>query len=75
MRNIYERAVAEMDPQDIDHSNTGTDLYLRVTDISRTMVAEYEFRRQVTTFIDQIDHNLWFDIPFAYTPGWERRCR
>ena len=73
MRNIYERAVAEMDPRDID--NHEIDLYLRVNPISRKLVAEYEFKSQVKTFIDNIDHKLWYDIPFAYTPGWERRCR
>lgn len=43
-----------------------SDLYVKVTPFSKAIVSNYEFKHLVTTFIDQIDHELWFEIPFAY---------
>lgn len=71
MRNIYECAVAIMQPKDIDH--WCSDLYLKVTDESKALVSEYEFNNHVKTFIDAIDHVLWYEIPFAYTPYYSNR--
>lgn len=70
MTNIYEEAVKIMNPKDIDHWQT--DLYLKVTSKSRRLVEGYEYRNLVETFVDNIEHELWYDIPFAYKPGWER---
>ena len=61
---LYNKAVETMEARDIDHHYS--DLYLRVNKISRDLVNNYEYKNQVETFIDQIDHVLWFDIPFAY---------
>lgn len=70
MRDIYEKALQVMSPAEIDHD--GTNLYLKVTAESRRLVAEYDFPRQVTTFRSAIaPHDLWYEIAFAYTPGWE----
>lgn len=73
MTNIYEEAVRSMNPEDI--ANWQTDLYLKVTPESRRLVEKYDYKNLVETFIDNIDHELWYDIPFAYTPGWEGRGR
>lgn len=71
MRNIYEEAIRIMKPEQIDHH--ATDLYLMVTKESRELISRYEFKRNVTTFVSAIaPHVLWYEIPFAYTPGWER---
>lgn len=66
--NIYSAAVEQMKPKDIDHCNS--DLYLRVNDISKKLVNEFKFKNLVTTFIDQIDGVLWYEIPFAYLPDY-----
>ena len=63
--NIHELAAQRMAPEDIDHH--GIDLYLRVNDISRELMNEYKYKRLVETFIDNIDHVLWYDVPFAWT--------
>ena len=73
MTNIYKEAVRNMNPKDI--ANWQTDLYLKVTPESRQLVENYDYKNLVETFVDNIDHELWYDIPFAYTPGWERRGR
>jgi hypothetical protein len=62
--SIYDKAVSNLPARDIDHHRS--DLYLRVTPASTVLVNEYEFKNQVTTFKDNIEHVLWYDIPFAY---------
>lgn len=64
MRNIYDLAVQQMPQEDIDHHES--DLYLRVTPVSKRLIEEYEFKGNVTMFIDQIDHVPWYEVPFAY---------
>ena len=34
--------------------------------ITIRIVSNYEFRNLVSTFVDQIDNELWFDVPFVY---------
>ena len=48
MVNIYERAFKEMKLDEIDHHYS--DLYLKVTPVSKRLVSEYEFKNQVETF-------------------------
>ena len=49
-----------------DFSNHYSDLYVRVTPISKSFVAAYEFKNLVTMFIDNIEHVPFYEIPFAY---------
>lgn len=73
MTNIFERAAKTLPAEFIDHHET--DLYIKVTPESKALVREYDYRSNVETFRDQITGTLWFDIPFAYTPGWDRANR
>ena len=66
MTNIYEKAQAALPKDDISH--WCSDLYLRATEASKALIESYDFRQNVKTFIDQIDHVKWYEIPFAYTP-------
>jgi len=67
--SIYELAVQQMEAKDID--NHCSDLYLRKNEISTRLVNEYEFKQNVTTFKDQIDHDIWYEIPFQYPKYYE----
>ena len=69
MKNIYKQALMKMNEKDIDHYNS--DLYLRVNSISKKLIKEYNFKENVETFVDEIDHELWYDIPFAYLPFYK----
>lgn len=68
-QDIYMEMVQAMPADQIDHWQS--DLYVKVTDVSKEIVERYHFKNSVTTFVDQIDHELWFNIPFAYTPFWK----
>lgn len=63
---IYQKLSVVLPSNDMGHHYS--DLYCRVTHDSMDIVHRYEYRRQVTTFTDQITGALWYEIPFAY-PG------
>ena len=69
--SIYNEAVKIMSPEQIDGHES--DLYLMVTPESKKLVADYEYKFSVKTFVSAIaPHVLWYDIPFAYAPYWDR---
>jgi hypothetical protein len=53
-------------------TNHASDLYAKVTPESEAIIDRYEHKQHVTRFRNQIDKELWFDIPFAYAPFWEQ---
>ena len=55
---------AGMKKEELD--NHCDDLYVKVNEISKKIINNYEFKNNVTTFTDDIEHKLWYDIPFAY---------
>jgi hypothetical protein len=69
--NLWERVKAAGIPFD----SHATDLYIPVTEETRKLIADYEHKSIVTTFVSNIDKKLWFDIPFAYIPAWEAKSR
>lgn len=73
IRDIYAAAVAVLPASDIGHY--ATDLYIRVTRASIGLVQRYRFRNLVTTFKAADGSGMWYDVPFAYTPEWERHAR
>jgi antirestriction protein len=57
---------------DSDISHWNSDLYLRVTPETTAIIDGYDFKNQVSTFIDEIDGKPWYEVPFAYDPAWNR---
>ena len=57
----------------VEISNWCSDLYIPVTEETKKLVAAYEFPQNITTFIANDDGKLWYDIPFAYTPYYNRK--
>ena len=58
------------------HSNWVTDLYIPVTDRTRAMLRQFPTEdSNKTTFTNQVEGGLWFDVPFAYIPAWEAKQR
>lgn len=66
IENIYLEAFKRLPLKDIDHASFSSDLYLRVTPESKKIVLNYRWHQNVTTFRDNIDHVLWYEIPFAF---------
>lgn len=57
---------------EIEHHES--DLYCRVTQVSQGIVDRYRKNGlSAYTFVDNIEHKLWFDIPFMYEPFWQNK--
>ena len=60
--------------EDIDHHET--DLYLRKTpEVTAKVINKLPdtYKKNVTTFIDDIDHVTWYEIPFVFPRGKRRK--
>lgn len=64
--NIYLEAFKTLPLKDIDHNSFSSDLYLRVTPKSRKLIDRYKYSNNVSTFRDNIEHKLWYEIPLAF---------
>lgn len=42
-----------------------SDLYIPVNEQTRSLIENYEYKNNVTMFINQLDGKKWYDIPFA----------
>lgn len=45
------------------------DLYAMATPEAFTILARYQFRDNVSTFVSPLDGKTWFSVPFAFRPG------
>ena len=50
-----------------------SDLYAEKTPESKKIIDKYEFKKNVTTFINQKNNKVWYDIPFANQDWWDKR--
>ena len=65
-KSVFRHALEALPACDIDHH--ASDLYIRVTPESQALLDRFQYRHMVTTFIDNIDHVRWYDLPFCYNP-------
>lgn len=75
-KTLLYKARQLMKPEEIaTYESSGSDLFLKVTPVSTALIEQYDFKENVKKFIDAIDHELWYEIPFANTDWWEaRKC-
>jgi len=69
-KTLYEQA-KELGVEIGSHES---DMYIPVTPDTQELINNYRFKSQVSRFISNIDSKLWFDVPFAFTPWWDKRC-
>jgi len=73
-KTLLHKAREQMKPEEIDSQHeVGSDLFLKVTPVSTALIKQYDFKKNVTTFVDAINHELWYEIPLANTDWWETR--
>ncbi len=47
--------------------NNCSDLYVKKSDeVVKWLAKNYEFYKNINVFVNQLDGNLWLDIPFGY---------
>ena len=66
--DLQKRVITEMSAKDVDVQWFGTDLYLRKNEVSKAIVADYDYKWMVSQFVDAIDHEVWYEVPFAKFP-------
>lgn len=71
---------AECVARGIPCHNHESDLYIPVTEETRALVKHYtnpppghHALARPETFQNQVEGGLWYDVPFAFTPWWEKR--
>ena len=72
--NIYEYAVKLLPAEDIDHHES--DLYIRKTPESTALINKMQYKNSglLSTFRSNIEpHDIWYELPFCYTPVWQER--
>ena len=73
-KTLLYKARQQMKPEEIaTYESSGSDLFLKVTPISTALVEQYVFKGNVKKFIDAIDHEPWYEIPFGNADWWEAR--
>ena len=54
-------------------ANHYSDLYCPVNEVTRALIRKHGGYDGVSTFINQVEGGLWFDVPFMFDPFWEKR--
>lgn len=73
-KTLLHKAREQMKPEEIaTYESSGSDLFLKVTPVSMELIEQYDFKENVKKFIDNIDHEPWYEIPFGNTDWWEKR--
>lgn len=63
--SIYKELINKgIKPNEI--SSHCSDLYVVKNAISEQYIQNYTFRESVSSFISQVDGEIWYDIPFGY---------
>jgi hypothetical protein len=47
-----------------------SDLYVPVTKETTKILKDHPMGINATTFTNQVEGGLWYDVPFAYDPFW-----
>ena len=62
--NINRLCVSCLSSMHIDHH--ASDLYIRKNDVSDFIIDRLNNKSLLSTFIDNIDHDTWYELPFCY---------
>ena len=70
MKSLYEK----LTEAGIPTSNHESDLYFRRNQESLKILAEFPIHhRNATVFFNQVELEMWMEVPFAYLPYWEKK--
>lgn len=63
--NIHSICYAFLPKEDISWDEYSSDLYIRKTEDSEKIIAELQPQSLLSTFIHNIEHDQWYDLPFC----------
>ena len=68
--HIYDELVS----REIQTDHHESDLYFPMTEETTEILNQYPDKFQsARIFRSNIDHNLWYEVPFAYMPFWREK--
>ncbi len=63
----------EMQARGVETDHHETDLYVPATDETAAVLASWGVSAE--PFLSHLDSRRWLDVPFMYSPAWERKQR
>lgn len=63
--NIHSICHTFLPKKDIGWDEYSSDLYIRVTEESKEIIAELQPKSLLSTFTHNIEYDLWYDLPFC----------
>ena len=63
--NIHSVCHTFISKKDIGWDEYSSDLYIRVTEESKKIIAELQPNSLLSTFTHNIEHDQWYDLPFC----------
>lgn len=63
--NIHSICYTFLPKKDISWDEYSSDLYVRVTEESKKIMAALQPRSLLSKFTHNIEHDLWYDLPFC----------
>lgn len=63
--NIHSVCHTFLPNKDVDWDEYSSDLYVRVTEESKKIMAELQPKSLLSTFLHNIEHDQWYDLPFC----------
>lgn len=63
--NIHSICYTFLPKKDISWDECSSDLYIRATEESKKIIAELQPKSLLSTFIHNIEHDQWYDLPFC----------
>ena len=58
----------------VEISSHESDMCVPVNITTQAIIDNYDYKCNVSTFINETDGKQWFDIPFSYRPFWDKKC-
>ena len=56
--------------------NRYSDLMFPMNEQTTAILSNFPEEKKIsTTFLDNVSHTTWYEVPFAYTPYWEKRMQ
>ena len=63
--NIHSVCHIFLPKEDISWDEYSSDLYIRATEESKKIIKELQPKSLLSTFIHNIEHDRWYDLPFC----------
>mgnify|MGYP003290743098 CR=1 FL=1 len=63
--NIHSICYIFLPKEDISYDYYSSDLYVRITEESKKIIKALHPKSLLSTFVDNIEHNQWYDLPFC----------